>query len=391
VLITLASKPLAEAVGLLAGMQSRHMATTMPVLGHMLVSHNGAGEVTLAVTDMELRGRVALPDQQLSVVSDGKPESIAVKIPVFLAQAKNASEASEMITLRTTENFRLHLKSKRFSAQMVGIDPGEFPNMDFAPPEPIVSIQAGDLHKLLHTVMPSVDDSQFDVTALTGVNLTVGHMWARSAATDKNRMTVCTVPVESRCEDIVTLFLPKALVQHTLRMVGRLHDEELVRLGRSRLSNSIFVWAEDHVLASREMAVTFPDLTVWLETNGAARRIVVSITELERVLNAALPFAVQELSEIPRVELKYANGVLRVACENRTTGEFEAELEARAEGCESMEVKVNAAFLKDFISSMKSAGDEMAIAPPLDRRSAIQFFPAGDTEGRLRGWCAPML
>ncbi len=389
--ITLDTKTLAGAISLLSGMQSKNMATTVPVLGHVLLSHDGAGEVTLSVTDMDLRGRVTLHNQQLHLEA-GRPDAIAVKIPVFAAQCKAASEATEVITLKTTDNLRLTLKAKRFSASIVGINPKEFPSQDFTPPEAELVIAAADLHRLLRAVAPSIDTAQYDFQALSGVNLTAADMLVRAAATDKVRMTACTVAVAERRENILSLFLPKALVQHGLSMLSRLDGEGLVSVGRSRLSNSIFLWQDGVVLASRELAVKFPDLTVWFSMAVDSRRIVVSIPDLERVLNAALPFSIEERSETPKIYLHYADGMLRVTCQNQATGEFEAELEAQAEGITGpVDFAVNAALLRSFVSSMKTADDRMAIVPSADKRSAIQFVPANDTEGRLRGWCAPMI
>jgi DNA polymerase III sliding clamp (beta) subunit (PCNA family) len=392
--IVLDTKTLAAAINSLSGIRSKHMAATIPVLGSVLLSHDGAGEVTLAVTDMALRGKATLANQQLHLES-GKPDAIAIKIDVFAAQCKAASEATETITLKTTENFRLSLKAKRFSASMVGTDPQNYPRLDWALPEAELVIPAADLHKLLHSVSPTIDNNQFhDLHTLAGVHLSIGDMYVRSASADKVRMTACTVPIVDRRVSLVSMLIPKALVERSLPMLAALDDDELVSIGRSRVNRSIYIWHEDMILANTELAVSFPVsyLDKCLAMEFDSQRIVVSIPDLERVVNASLPFAMEERSETPKIHLHYANGTLRATCSNHTTGEFEAELDAQGEGISgAVDLDVNAAYLRSFVSSMKAMDDKMAIVPPVAGGIAIQFLPASDTEGRLRGWCARMI
>lgn len=384
--LTVPAKPLADAASLLSGLTGKH-TQNIPILGVVLVTDSGEGELHLAASNLDLSVRVSLTLEQPRLV-DPREESIAVPTDVLVTQLKAIAALSETVTLRTMPNGRLNLKAKRTSVNVVASDGSEFPSMIWALPDAAVRLPRKDLGFLLRSVAPASDTSVLDTSALTGVQLTAIEDQMRVAACDQKRLNVATLHVGEKRGELFTIFLPRHMVSHALRFLLMVGEEEPVSLGLN--ANLIVLWARGFTLVSRQVGQrSFPDYGP-LMNGDASRKILVKRLELSATLAAAMPFADRGSQITPRVELHYRDNSLAVFCQNETVGEFQAEIEAQSYDSPAFKLAVNPVFVRDFLHACDA--DDIAIVGPANKQTVLQLRPAGEGgTAELVGWCMGMV
>lgn len=335
----------ALAAALTTASRAASSRTTIPVLGHLLVS-SGEDGVTVAATDMELSFRIP-------VFEATAEEGGAVALPRLAADIVRSLPPGEVtLTHRAGEAAAtVEAGSSRFSLN--SLPASDFPEL---PPDEgsgfvLPGAVVGDSVERVARAA-SRDETR---PVLTGVLVRIGPEGLTLVATDSYRLAVEDVALESPPAEVAEAIVPSRALTELARLTGSEGASVEVVLGES----VALIRTGEVRLTSRLIDGQFPDYRQ-LVPQEFAQDVTFDRAELLAVLGRIGVLAQRSAP----VRLAFAEGEVTFSTTSESLGEGRESLPVAFHG-EPMEVGFNVEFLRAGVESIRGDSVRMGLISPL--------------------------
>ena len=335
--------------GLSAVLRAIPTRTTLPITQHVLLEAEG-DHLTLSATDAETIAITYRIDAKVE-----EPGSIT--LPSRLISDFVATLPREEITMRLAERSRqVSLACVRNTASIGGMDPDDFPPIPTVEGSAAITIEAPRLRTAIaQTVFSAATDDSRPV--LTGVHFhfTAGSL--RLAAADGFRLSVHTMPIDSKVERAV--IVPARALGELGRLLGEAAEGK-VAITFNPAGTQVQFDVGHARLTANLIQGTFPNYEQLIPAQRATRTEV-SVSEFMRETRIASIFA-RDGSGIVRIIATPGEGSvpgrLVITARAEEVGNNEGILDAVVEGGEA-KIAFNGRYLMDVLNVLDA--DRVAI------------------------------
>lgn len=305
---------------------------TLPILANVLLETDEEA-VRITATDLEVGARVAVPAK------------IAGKGAITLSARKLVEIVKELpaaeVSLKLQENAWVGLRCGGVAYKLVGLPPGDFPEVRAASAGGWVSLDGGLLREMLGQTSFAIshDESRY---ALNGVLFSAeGEL--RLVATDGHRLALAARPLPGGASG-GTGIIPRKAVQEMARVLSA-GEEVQVALEE----NQFVLTMPNFILTARLIEGQFPNYEQ-VVPKGHPGRLVLSragfATALRRV-------SVLSEERTKPVKLLLSPGTLKLSAYNPELGEAEETLDAEYSG-EELTIGFNSRYLLDALNPLEA-------------------------------------
>lgn len=306
---------------------------TLPILANVLLETDEEA-VRITATDLEVGARVAVPAK------------IAGKGAITLSARKLVEIVKELpaaeVSLKLQENAWVGLRCGGVAYKLVGLPPGDFPEVRAASAGSWVSLDGKLLREMLAQTSFAIshDESRY---ALNGVLFSTGGGELRLVATDGHRLALAARPLPGAAPG-GTGIIPRKAVQEMARVLSAGEDVQV-----ALEENQFVLMMPNFLLTARLIEGQFPNYEQ-VVPKGHPWRLVLSragfATALRRV-------SVLSEERTKPVKLLLSPGTLKLSAYNPELGEAEESLEAEYAG-EELTIGFNSRYLLDALNPLEA-------------------------------------
>lgn len=313
----------------------------LPVLGAILLTA-GAGQVTLAATDLELAVRT-----RIGGAVDGAG---AIAVPARLLADFVASLPAAPVHLQVDPTTRtLHVTCARARAAIKGFDADDFPLIPPPAGAPVACVAAGRLRDLIGRVAFSAATDEAR-PALRGVHLQFDGARLTLAAADGYRLTECRADLDVPAGVATGAIVPARGLRELARLLADPAGVVEIHLEPARISFQ----AGGPYVAIRLIEGAFPDYRAVMPTS-ATTRTVVATADLAPAVRRAAAFARDGQGAL-RLTITPAgdgarSGRLAVAVDATEVGDYSGEIDAEVDG-PAVTIAFNTRFLAEALGAI---------------------------------------
>jgi len=311
--------------------------TALPVLGHVLLSSEEAA-IRISGTDHQIGVSTVVPAEVVTPGEVTLPASVAAEIAGLLPDGSVALEQDGSL---------IRLSSPPAEFSLVGLPPGEFPDLPEVPHDVWFEMEAGQLRAALRRTVFACSTDELRAI-LQGVLFNfVGHT-LELAATDTFRLAVDTrvVPAGSGQARVV---VPQRAPLELLKIMP---DQGSVRVYISE--SQIMFRLPEATLVSVLIEGQFPDYQRVIPTDFG-RRWVIPTEPLTGALRRAQVVARQDMQ---RVVFRSRGEKVAISARAGDVGEAYDEVDAVRERGDDLEIAFNCGYLLDVLNVLEA--DEVA-------------------------------
>ncbi len=303
---------------------------TLPVLGNVLLATD-KGRLKVAATDLEVG---------IQTWIGGKAEQDgAITVPARLLIDFITTNTDPTINL-SVKDTTLHLKSERYTANIKGIDAGEFPLIPDLPKVNPLKLRARDLREAItQTVFATALDETRPV--LTGVLLKVDSGRVKLVATDSYRLAERSVAVEGQTPSLQVI-VPGRTLGELGRLLGDQTEDVTVYVAENQI---LFTFGETEFI-SRLIDGAFPDYQQIIPGQPTTT-ILLDKTPFIQVMKMASYFARESANNV-QIRAKEGEPV-EVTAVSPQLGDAVSHLVADTKG-EAIDIAFNAKFILDALT-----------------------------------------
>lgn len=335
---------------------------TLPVLGNILLATD-QGRLKVAATDLEVGIQTWIGGK---VDHDG-----AITVPARLLIDFVSTNTDPTLHL-SVKGTTLHLASDRYSANIKGLDAGEFPLIPNLPKVNPTKVRAADLREAItQTAFATAIDETRPV--LTGVLMKSGDEQVTLAATDSYRLAERSIKVEGKAPTSQVI-----VPGRTLQELGRLLADQTEAVTIYIAENQILFTVGETEFISRLIDGTFPDYRQIVPTE-AKTTVVLDRAPFIQVMKMASYFARESANN---VQFHVGEGApVEVTAISPQLGDAVSRLPAEITG-EGVEIAFNAKFILDALAifpgekvQLEFSGKERAgVLRPIDKRQYLYLI-----------------
>ena len=355
--ITISRETLLKPVSLVAGVVERRQ--TLPILSFIKVQQ-AKGRLTLTGTDLEIEMSIEIP------VGEGEAE-FTVPARKLLDICRALPEGSEVLLTRQGEKIGLKSGKSRFT--LLTLPPKDFPAIDTAAWESVLTIPQSALKTLLERTQFCM--AQQDVRYyLNGLCLEIGSKRLRAVATDGHRMAMSDIdapatPIERQ------IIIPRKGVHEMARLLEASEEAAEIQI----TPNHLRLKTKDGVVFTTKLIDgRFPDYTKVVPATQT------KVVGLDRVAfkEALSRVAILSNEKYRGVRLNLADGKLGVSAHNPEQEEASEELDAEYRG-ENLEIGFNVNYLTEAVNALASTDIKLGLN---DANSSCVIWASSDSETR---------
>ncbi|MDR3038901.1 MAG: DNA polymerase III subunit beta [Candidatus Adiutrix sp.] len=314
--------------------------SSMPILSNILLDA-AEGELKLTATDMEISFQGSYPAE---VETPGRLTVPARKLNEVV-RLLNAEEVS----LAEDANFTLALSAGRFSTQMYGLSPADFPQMPVVENIRFIDLDAGELAGLIDKTIFSVavEETRYNLSGVYMEKVEYeGRLSLRLVSTDGHRLNLAGLYTP----ELPALDLAKGVLvsRKGLGELRRLAEiSETVKLGVS--GGSLVARGQNAVLVMRLLDGRFPDYNLVLPKDNN-KHLTAGRRELLEVLKR---IATMSSDDYKAVKFQIEPGLLVISAMTPDLGKAEESLAVEYEGA-ALESGFNPRFFIEVLSALTS-------------------------------------
>lgn len=360
--IDITQEALAEAIGV-AGRVVPSKAT-LPVLANVLLEVDGANELVVSGTDLEIGTR-----HRVKATAVFEPGSITLPSKLLADYVALLDHGTNVTLDLNPKTHKMHLECGRQIANIATIDAEDFP--PFGTAEGMTfTLPAGTLKGAITQVAfaAASDDSR---PVLAGVLVQVRNNVLSLAAADGFRLAVRDIALREPTSDVSILVPSKTLKE--LAHILPDEDGEPVRVSVNQNgSSAMFAWGPTEI-KTRLIEGQFPDYKRIIPM-GAATNVKISTADVLRATRAAAVFA-RDNSNIVRLSAQPGEAsTLQVQSTSAEMGDNTGTLEAVVDGDEG-QIAFNGKYLRDALEAIDTPDVMILISGP---SSPGVIRPTGD-------------
>jgi DNA polymerase III subunit beta len=340
---TVSPSALSAALGLVSRAVSPR--STLPVLGNVLLETTDTGLRVIA-TNLDLTISATVP---ATVLEEGRTTAPARLLSEFISSLSEAPCTMELDV--ATQVLRLSCGVHR--ASLHGIDAVEFPPLPARDSDTVIEADSMKLQNAItQTVMAASADEASPV--LTGVLMQVEGTRLTLAATDRHRLAVKTLEVETHgTPPVSSVIIPSRHLNEVARAANPSRPTVGISFSQSR--NQVFFSLKDVEISSRLIEGTYPNYAQVIPGESTTK---VSLPTAA-LLREARTAAVLARDAANPVRLRVGEGTLTLLAQTAEVGDDEAPLTASVEG-DDVQIAFNARYVLDALSVLDS--DEVQLS-----------------------------
>jgi len=279
----------------------------------------------------------------------------SIAIPAKILTEFISSLPAEKVELEGKET-TLFVSSPQFKANILGMDPSEFPKISSFSGDPVLVFEKVELIKALSqvTIAAAQDEGR---PVLTGVLVKGEEKNLLLVATDGYRLSLKRIVTEENKIGRDNFVIPaKALLEVSRICQEDSSENKTIKMGLTPEKSQVIFCLPEVEFSSRLIEGEFPDFEKIIPKN-CTTKAVFGREELLRAVKTASIFA-REQANIIRLKINPSTngGKLVISAETPQVGANESEIEANIEG-ESLEIAFNFRFLLDFLGVV--SGEEV--------------------------------
>jgi DNA polymerase-3 subunit beta len=315
------------------------------VLGNVLLETVETG-LRVTATNLDLTIGVTVP---ATILEEGR-----TTVPARLLSEYISSLGEALCTMELDPATQvLKLSCGVHKANLHGIDAVEFPPLPARDADAVIEADAVSLQNAIsQTVMAASADEASPV--LTGVLLQIAGTRLTLAATDRHRLAVKTLEVETTgTPPVSSVIVPSRHLNEVARAVNP--NRSKVGIAFSQARNQIFFTMKDVEISSRLIEGTYPNY---------AQVIPGESTTTVSLPTAALLREARTASVLARdaanpVRMRVGDGTLTLLAQTAEVGDDEAPLTASVQG-DDVQIAFNARYVLDALAVLDS--DEVQLS-----------------------------
>jgi DNA polymerase-3 subunit beta len=341
--------------------------STLPVLGNVLIATDG-GRLRLSATNLEV---VITCWLGAKIKEEG-----AITVPArTFSELVNTLPAEPVEMDLNTATQTLHVQCGRVTANIKGIDAGEFPIVPEPETEKRIRMEPGVLKRVIEQVAfaAAKDDSR---PTLTGVKASFEDTKMLMAATDGFRLSVRSAHLAGHVEKPFSVIIPAQALAEVARILS--DDLDAVYISMPEGRNQIIFDMENVVLVSQLVDGTFPDYSP-IVPKSYKTRTVLNTADFRKACRTADIFA-RESSNTARVAVEPGDGLTtgfaRVTANSKDTGDNVAQIDASVEGG-PIEIAFNVKFMSDVLNVIETP--QVAVETTTSMEPGV-LKPVGDND-----------
>ena len=305
--------------------------TTLPVLSNIHLESKG-GVLKLSATDLEIGITTSIGAK---VDEEG-----ALTIPARLMSEFVSSNNDENINL-VSSGTTLNLTSKRYEANIKGIDPAEYPALPEISKDFLIELTPADFSQAISEVIVAcaTDDTR---PVLSGVYFKFEKDLLYLVATDSYRLAEKKVEVPGSISD-KEFIVPSRTMQEVLRIASTMDNN--LKVGISATENQVSFSMGETQIVSRLIEGAFPNYTQIIPTSFKATAEI-DLKELSSAVKMASLFARQGGNNI---KIKFTSNELIITSVADQVGDNVSKVSASI-SAESEEIAFNAKYISDILT-----------------------------------------
>src|ERR1700694_5280081 len=314
--------------GLQVGSRPVSSRTTLPILNNVLLQTAQTG-LQLTATNLEIGIRQVIPAE---VQEEG-----GITVPARLLTDFVTSHPDEPLSMSLDKKTQsLAVKSKRFDANIRGIDPADFPPVPSGVEGRKVKVEQAEIK---------------DAIEQTGI--------AASSATDGQRLAVKTLAVQAEPGEGETIVIPARALSELSRILKTGDDGVELTVGAQK--NQVFFKTRDVELMSRLIEGTYPNYQQVIP--GQSTTTITSKTQDLLFTTKMVSLFAKDAANV--VKFKAEGGKLTLTANTSEVGQNVAEVEAKIEG-QDLQVAFNSKYLLDVLAIIGSEEVTLGFTGPLN-------------------------
>lgn len=354
--LSLTQENLSRALGSVGRVVSTR--TSLPVLSNVLLVTDG-NRLRLSATNLEIGINYWIG----SKVDD--QGSLTVPARLFAEFVSSLPHGN--IELTATDNV-LTVKSPHYESKINGISAEEFPLIPTVTTDAVLILEASVLKDALSQVVvaASADEAR---PVLAGIYLYTEDQTLYLVATDSYRLAEKQIKIEGDLKEFKAL-VPARTMQELIRLLGDATGQVEIYLDE----NQVMFRVSDIELVSRLIEGQFPNYRQIIPSS-AETSFDIDTSEFARITKVASLFARESAGSI-KLEIK-AEGEVSIMSNDSEVGGNTSSADCDVAGDDG-EISLNARYLTDALSVMKSAQVTFAISGKLN---PCVLSPAGEGAG----------
>lgn len=330
---------------------------TLPILNNILLATD-KGRVKISATDLEIGINTWIGAK---VEKEG-----LITVPARLLQEFINTNNDETVSLKL-DNTTLNLKSKKYKANIKGIDASEFPVIPNIKKKIFAEIAVNDLGRAISQVAfaAAIDETR---PVLTGILFKFGKNELRIVATDSYRLAERTIKLESAPSRDAQFIMPQRAILELNRVLAAQPGKVEIYLEE----NQILFVVGDIEFTSRLIEGSFPDYTQIIPQKSSTEAVV-NKNDFANSIKMASFFARESANNI---KLTISKEELQIIAASPQIGDNISNLNAKTTGS-VMDISFNAKFILDFLNVI----DEETISiKASDKASPAVFLATGHND-----------
>lgn len=305
--------------------------TTLPVLGNILISAE-KGKITLSGTDLE----VAITTQATGKIEeDGR-----LTIPARLLSDFIVNNNDESISLKVSEDNKVHLSSDHFKANINGVSAEEFPTIPSLSKESFCNIKRTDFSDAIKKVLiaPANDETR---PVLAGIYFEFKDKTLTLAATDSYRLAEKKLTLESDIAE-KKFIVPARTMNEVARLMGTAENAENIAIAATENQVS-FVIGETEVV-SRLIEGNFPNYSQIIPASSK----ITATADHQALTNAVKMTSLFAKDAANNIKIKVVAKMLQISSAASEAGDATSEVEAETSGGE-VEIAFNSKYVLEVL------------------------------------------
>jgi DNA polymerase-3 subunit beta len=326
--------------------------TTLPVLSNILLVAED-GTLRLSGTDLDISVSVSIEAE----IDEGG--SVTVPAKKFAEIARELPAAPVHIV---AEGVEVRIESGRSRFKLFGLPPEEFPSFPEVESGEAWTMQAANLHELIHRTSFAVSTEE-SRPILNGVLWQLREGQASMVATNGHRQARLTVPLEGIGAPEADLIVPPKALQQVERLFPKGGQVTV-----SRSQNHLAFRNEERSVYSRLIEGPYPNYQQVIPSDNDRR----AIANRDNLAAAIRRMAVVASDQTHRVRMSFSPGSLAFRVQTPDLGEAEEEMAVDYDG-DPLEIGFNANYLLEVLRYMPE--EDVLIEMKAPERAAT-FLPA---------------
>lgn len=317
----------------LVGAVTAQKASTMPILGNVLLEAYKDGTLRLIGTDLEVGISTTLPAK---VKKEGSITLPSKKLHEIIRELPEGE-----LEVTVAKNSAVNIRMGKAFFKIMGLPKDEYPKLPEWNAKDAVEMEQSVIKEglSLTSFAISYDETRY---VLNGVLVSLKGNELRFVATDGRRLAYVKKPFQNKKKKDYEMIVPVKAIQELLKM---LEWEGTVRMICS--SNQVVFDFGDTYLVSRLIEGNFPN---YEQVIPKAEKTVTQANR-EELLQAVRRTALLTSSESPAIKLDFVKGKILISSRSPNMGEAREELAAETDGSD-VAIGFNPHYLIDVLKNL---------------------------------------